>query len=40
MICDLGSVGSATDEPGGRGLVRVPSAPLTVEDVRCIIDDV
>ena len=49
-LCDLGSVGSTADEPGGRGLVRVPTAPLTVEDVqwcvctvedvRCTVDDV
>ena len=27
-------LGSTADEPAGRGLGRVPSAPLTVEDVQ------
>ena len=33
----FGSVGSTTDESGGRGLVRVPSAPFTIEDVKCCV---
>ena len=36
----FGSVGSTTDDSSGHGLVRVPSVPLTVEDVQCTIDDV
>lgn len=42
-MCTFGSVRSVVDEPSGCGTVRVPSAPLTIEDVQscvCTIEDI